>query len=178
MRWFRFQLLTFIRRQRWQMRLWLQSHPRITAFLERTGSLHVDEQALARGAAMGLFIGLTPTVGVQTLLMLAGAVLLRANFPAAYLLSFVSNPLTMGPLYYGFHETGEALLRAVPLIPPESGPVMALGEEIMNNAMTTLLGSLLIATPAAMLGYAVAYRMWRLRQARVQARRMALAAKG
>lgn len=173
MRWLRFQWLTRSRRERGRVRAWLGRHPRMEAFLTRTGSLHVDEYAIARGVAMGLLVGLTPTMGLQTLLMLLGAVLFRANFLAAYAVSFVSNPLTMAPLYYAFHELGEVVLSWLPIGLPQ---VASLEDRVVQDAKAMLIGSLLIAIPAALGGYALALGLWRRKQARTEARRQRLAA--
>jgi uncharacterized protein len=60
---------------------------------------------------------MTPTVGVQTMLIVgtwfAFKKLLRrdASLVQALLWAFVNNPLTMVPMYYGFYVTGEWLLR-------------------------------------------------------------------
>jgi len=72
-------------RQRWRASCertgaWLGRHPVAEALLDRAGCLHPDRHTLARGVAVGVFVGLSPTVGFQTLLMLLGCVALRANF--------------------------------------------------------------------------------------------------
>ncbi|MDX1625459.1 MAG: DUF2062 domain-containing protein, partial [Wenzhouxiangellaceae bacterium] len=125
-------------------------HPRITALLERSGSLHVDEFALARGVALGLFVGFTPTVGIQTLMMVAGSLAFRANFPAAFIVSFVSNPVTMAPLYFGFNRLGHLLMDWLPI---QAATPATLGDEIAEQTLAMLLGSLAIAIPAGVLGY-------------------------
>lgn len=69
----------------------------------------------ARGIGMGVFWGLTPTVGFQTPLMLgvwAGARSL--GWPSSLVQTaawaWVNNPLTIVPLYYMYYVTGQALL--------------------------------------------------------------------
>jgi uncharacterized protein (DUF2062 family) len=67
---------------------------------------------LARGAFVGIFIGLTPTEGFQTFLIVTFWNLarpfkqIRFNFMIAYAMSWVSNYLTMIPLYFLFYYTG------------------------------------------------------------------------
>ncbi|MFL2808879.1 MAG: DUF2062 domain-containing protein [bacterium] len=68
------------------------------------------------GVAVGLFLGLTPTVGVQ--MYLAALVwsiyryIFRRHFslPVSVAMVWISNPLTMVPLYYLFLITGYWLL--------------------------------------------------------------------
>ncbi|MFO7762868.1 MAG: DUF2062 domain-containing protein [Wenzhouxiangellaceae bacterium] len=158
MRWLRLKFLQGSRQHRGRMRAWLQAHPRISRLLERGGCLHVDEFALARGIAVGLFVGFTPTVGIQTFMMLAGSLTFRANFVAAFIVSNVSNPLTMAPLYYGFNRLGDWFLRKLPVTPV---PVTGLGDDVARETIAMLIGSLVIAIPAAAFGYFVFLWLWR-----------------
>lgn len=147
-----------MRRGRIRARQWLRRNPRLSRFLERTGSLNVDEFTLARGVAVGLFIGLTPTVGVQTLLMLVVSVLLRANFPAAFAASWINNPLTMAPFYFGFHALGEVLMKVLPI---RFDSLSGLELEIARDTTALVIGSLCIAIPAGLLGYVGFLYVWR-----------------
>lgn len=80
---------------------------------------------------------------------------MRGNFPAAFAISWVSNPLTMAPLYWGFHKLGEVVFGRLLIFTGENGYLGKIG----NEMLFTLLGSLLIAAPTAILGYQVALRM-------------------
>ncbi len=160
MRWLRFRMLTGQRRQRGRVREWLKDRPRLAELLRRTGCLDIDAQTMARGVAVGLFIGLTPTVGAQTVLIVLAAICFRASLPAAYLVSFVSNPLTMAPLYLFWHGLGERLLAWLPTggwaaAKPRPG--------FADDAFAMLIGSLVIAIPVAAAGYWLALRLWRRR---------------
>ncbi|MDZ7748415.1 MAG: DUF2062 domain-containing protein [Halofilum sp. (in: g-proteobacteria)] len=140
-------------RGRARARAWLARHPLIERVLRRSGCLSVHRRALARGVAVGLFVGLTPTVGLQTVLMLVACIALRANFPAAFLASWVSNPLTMGPLYLAYALIGEAVFGGLVRSLFELTHILA---EALLQAIYLALGSLLIAVPAAALGYVLA----------------------
>lgn len=144
------RLLPDHRRRRGRAREWLARHPVIERFLRRTGCMSVHRRALARGVAVGLFVGLTPTVGLQTLLMLAACLLLRANFPAAFLASWVSNPLTMAPLYLAYGVIGEAIFGTLVRSLFELTHLLA---EALLQIVYLGLGSLLVAVPAAAAGY-------------------------
>jgi len=158
MRWLRLQFLKGSRQHRSRIREWLLAHPRISRLLERGGCLHVDEFALARGVAVGLFVGFTPTVGIQTFMILAGSLAFRANFIAAFIVSNVSNPFTMAPLYYGFNRLGDWLLRQLPVTPRT---VFDSSNEVARETLAMVLGSLVIAIPAAALGYFMFLALWR-----------------
>lgn len=142
-----------------QAHAWLERHPWIAGALERTGCLHVHRRTLARGVAVGVFVGLTPTVGVQTLLMLIGCIAIRGNFPAAFLVSWVSNPVTLGPLYFAFNGLGEAVFGGI--IGPEI-TISDRADEAAVGLIYLILGSLLIAGPLALAAYVVFIWSWRL----------------
>ena len=67
---------------------------------------------VAWGVSIGLFVGFTPTVGVQIAIVLATAALpsVRFNIPIACTMVWVSNPLTTIPLYYAIYYLGVVLL--------------------------------------------------------------------
>lgn len=67
-------------------------------------------ESIARGGAMGMWIALTPTVGIQMLLVAVLAVPLRCNVPVAIAMVWISNPLTVVPLYFGFYWLGALML--------------------------------------------------------------------
>ena len=74
------------------------------------------KQSLARGVGIGLLIGMTPTVGLQMYLIFCIWLIAwkgfkwRFNLIVAIAWSWLSNPLTMIPLYYMFYWTGKVML--------------------------------------------------------------------
>lgn len=130
---------------------WSARHPRTVRFLERVGCLQVARPVVARGLAIGLFVALTPTVGVQTLLMLVLCALLRGNFVAAFAVSWISNPITFAPLYVTYYLIGQVVVERLfdPLSPLLNGTLPTGTFE----AVCLGLGSLLVALPAALAGF-------------------------
>lgn len=64
--------------------------------------LHADDppHSLALGAALGLFVGVSPAVGLQIVLAVAFAAMFRVNKIIAAAMTWVTNPLTTVPIYY------------------------------------------------------------------------------
>ncbi|HEX6987428.1 MAG TPA: DUF2062 domain-containing protein [Planctomycetaceae bacterium] len=85
---------------------WL--HPRI--LLRYVLSQDDTPHHVALGAAIGMFVGLTPTPGLQMLIVLAVYYLCRPFFtfnrPAGLAAVYVSNPLTAVPLAWLSYQTG------------------------------------------------------------------------
>ena len=63
--------------------------------------LHLDESApsIALGAAIGVFIAMTPTIGFQMLLIYFIASIFRANRVAGVPMAWITNPATILPIY-------------------------------------------------------------------------------
>lgn len=127
-----------------------QTSERVRQWLRRSGCLTFKRDPIARGIGVGLFVGLTPTVGLQTIMMLAGCLLVRGNFPAAFAISWVSNPITLPPMIYAYHELGKWLFGSW-------AKTLFKGTDVVDDALiallSTALGTLLIAIPIALIGY-------------------------
>lgn len=82
--------------------------------------LHANESPhrLAMSIGLGLFIAWTPTIGVQMILAFALAALFRANTRIGPALVWVSNPLTLVPIYLPNYWLGHNLLRMFSDRPP------------------------------------------------------------
>lgn len=75
--------------------------------------LRIDDppEVIARGAAIGVFMGVFPTFGVGTFLSLGAAFLLKANKASAVIGSFIVNPIT-GPFFWTLSMlTGAFIMR-------------------------------------------------------------------
>lgn len=70
---------------------------------------HLSRRGLALGVALGIFFGLLIPLA-QIPLSAAGAVALRANLPAAVASTLVTNPATLGPIYFAAWKLGAVLL--------------------------------------------------------------------
>lgn len=72
--------------------------------LRRILMLDDTHHSIALGTTIGMFIGMTPTVGIQMVLVVLFAFLTRAflqfNRVAALLTVYISNPLTVVPIYW------------------------------------------------------------------------------
>jgi uncharacterized protein (DUF2062 family) len=140
--------------------------------LEREWLWHLNRRTVASGAALGVFFGLIIPVG-QIPLAAAGAVLLRANLPAAALGTLVSNPFTVGPIYWLAYRTGLAVLDPAGSNGDLSGVTAAIGsgqsgppldwlDHIANAGEPLMLGLALFAAGGALVTYLAVRLAWRL----------------
>lgn len=127
--------------------------------LIRIVRLRATPNDIAKGMALGLFIGMTPTFGIQMIIVLALAVMLRENKIAALLGVWVTNPVT-APVIYGLeYEVGRVLLHLPHphrLVQFNYESLVALGWQVV---IPLCLGSLIFGLVIGAIGYAVTLRM-------------------
>lgn len=72
--------------------------------------------SVALGTAIGMFVGMTPTVGIQMIIVLAIAFIVRPLFRfnriAAVLTVYVTNPFTIIPIYWFNYQIGTCFVPA------------------------------------------------------------------
>lgn len=110
--------------------------------------------------SIGLFVCYLPWPGH----VLTGAVLaavLRINVPVAALTTLVSNPLTMGPMYYLAFRLGQWLLGEAPAAFEFRMSFAWLAERFATIWQPLLLGCLLLGTMLAAIGYVLLDLVWR-----------------
>jgi uncharacterized protein (DUF2062 family) len=83
-------------------------------FYDRFVRLHGSPRQIARGAALGFFVAMTPTMGIQTYIAILLAALFRISKVAAATTVWLTNPLT-APFIYGFNYMVGAKLLGYPL---------------------------------------------------------------
>jgi len=136
--------------------------------LIRLMRLQDSPERIARGMALGLFLGMTPTFGVQMILALCAAILLRENKLAAVIGVWVTNPVT-APFIYGLeYESGRFLLGM-----PHPAMAIQFNYQFLQQLgwqviLPLCAGSLLFGIAAALVGYVItlkfvpAMRKWRI----------------
>jgi uncharacterized protein (DUF2062 family) len=134
--------------------------------------LQGDPRKVALGAALGVFIGVTPTIPFHTVMVLSLAPLLRVSVVAAYMGILVSNPLTWVPQYLAAYEVGRYLLfpGQSPLYIPEQKDFSTFMGILWRGGLALQVGGLIIALPPAVITYFAtlwAVKCYRQRRARV-----------
>lgn len=134
-----------------------------------------DPVTLARGVAVGIFVGITPTIPLHTALIILLAPLLGGNLIAALVsATVVSNPLTFAPQYYLSWLIGDFILpgkltwerlkSALDLILSDAGfreslsIIFHLGRDA---ALVIVLGGVLLALPFTLAGYLLSLKLFK-----------------
>ncbi len=110
--------------------------------------------------SFGAFLACMPFPG-QPLIAVAGAWALHINIPVAVLVTFTSNPVTMGPLYYAAYRVGSYLLR----MPTQPFEIEMSIEWVFTTFVSVwqplLLGCILLGSIVALVAYIVLDLLWR-----------------
>lgn len=83
---------------------------RIRAFFARILQIDDAPEKVALGVALGVFVGMTPTVGIQMIIVAIVNTIFRANRLAGVLMVYISNPFTMLPIYWFDYQVGRLFL--------------------------------------------------------------------
>jgi hypothetical protein len=110
--------------------------------------------------AIGLFIAFMPTPG-HTLMAVLLALGFRVNIPVAAIMTWVSNPVTMGPMYYFAYRLGRRLLDA----PLRQFQFEMSWDWVTHRFVTIweplLLGCIILGAISAIVGYVTLDLIWR-----------------
>jgi hypothetical protein len=116
--------------------------------------LQGDPRRLAWGMAMGIFIGVTPTMPFHTVAVLTLAPLFRVSMITAFMGVIIMNPVTMVPMYLAAYKVGQLLLyQGRPLIFPEIYNYHTLLDLLWRGGLALQVGGVVIALPSAILSY-------------------------
>jgi len=125
------------------------------------------------GTAVGIFIGITPTIPLHTVAIIGVTLLMRISTIAALLSAMaVCNPLTMVPQYYLCWLAGdfifpgrltwERIKEVLTVITQESfmDSLRVLGSLSFDAVLVMMTGGLVIGIPAAVAGYYYSLRFF------------------
>lgn len=122
---------------------------------------HMNRRSVAGAFAVGLFWAFIP-MPFQMIAAAATAIPARVNMPLSVALVWISNPLTMPPMFYFNYLAGTWIL-GKPVQNSAFEPSMAwLTNSIGHIWQPLYLGSLICALLAALLGYLIVRALWRL----------------
>jgi len=121
----------------------------------------LNRRSVAWAFAIGLLMAWVP-VPFQMILAAGGAILMRCNLVIAVVTVWLTNPITMAPMYYGAYRLGAWLLG----IPREPFDIEFSWEWLRLGLSATwepfLLGCAVLGVTSAVAGYFLVHAIWRL----------------
>lgn len=120
----------------------------------------IRRRSVVPAFALGLFISFVPFPG-HVLMAALLALALRINIPVAAISTLVSNPLTIGPMYYLAYQLGLRLLGWDPQPFEIELSLKWVTGQFVTIWQPLLLGCVLLGALLAFIGYAALDLLWR-----------------
>ena len=138
-------------------------HPRHTLrrLYERFVRIRGRPREIALGFALGLFIGLTPTMGIQMPIAVFGAAVFKWSKISAVFGVWITNPITAPFIYAATYFVGANLLGLETALNLPQELNWDLVRDMLSNAPLIFgaltVGGVLLGLPLAVLGYYLAF---------------------
>lgn len=122
---------------------------------------HIDQYTISGGLALGLFVAFTPTIPFQMTISALCAIWLRVNLPMALAACWVTNPMTIFPVYKTAYKLGYWMLSNLPGVfsglwaEDRSGM-----RDLFAKGVYLWTGGVLLGSAAALAGYAFVRIAW------------------
>jgi uncharacterized protein (DUF2062 family) len=125
---------------------------------ERFLKIRGNPREIALGFALGLFIGMTPTIGFQMPIAVFVAALFKWNKISAAVAVWITNPLT-APFIYSFSYFVGAKMLGFKIAPKllTGLDLPTLKEAGAKILLATTVGGVVVGIPLALLGYYLAF---------------------
>ena len=122
---------------------------------------HLNRRSVSGAFAVGLFMAFMP-IPLQMVAAAVVAIIVRVNLPISVMLVWLTNPVTMGPVFYFAYKLGQFILQAPPIAFDGDLGVHWFEHNIEVIWQPMLLGSLIMGSFFALLGYIGMRIFWRL----------------
>lgn len=129
-------------------------------FLHDPNLFHMNRHSVAGAFFVGIFVAFLPIPGQMFIAPLA-AIIFHCNLPITVALIFISNPVTIAPIFFATYKLGTWILSS-PIEPFE--PEISwqwLRHELGHIWLPLLVGSLLTGLVLASIGYLATLSLWR-----------------
>ena len=114
---------------------------------------------IALGMAIGVFIGITPTIPLHTILAVSLALLVGGSKLAAALGVWVSNPLSIPFFYYGSYRIGQLVLGLPGINLPDDRSLLAMASLGGKIVGAMLLGGVILGIIPAIVAYVLTLKL-------------------
>ena len=138
--------------------------------LNRPNLWHMNRRSVARAVGVGIFSALMP-IPMQMILAAMLAVLFRANLPISVSLVWLTNPVTMPPVFYCTYKLGGWILDLPPRRLPDQLTWEWISREMATLWQPLMLGSVVAGIVLGVLAYALTLLYWRWKVKRQWRRR-------
>jgi len=128
-------------------------------FLHRKEFWNLNRSTVSRGVAIGLFWAFIPTP-FQMVFSTATAFLFRGNIAIAVSMVWLTNPLTMPPVYYACYKLGAFVMGREEIPFHFEASWEWITTQFDKIFLPLVTGSLIVAVLSAVIGYFLIQYMW------------------
>ncbi|MBT8420456.1 MAG: DUF2062 domain-containing protein [Gammaproteobacteria bacterium] len=121
----------------------------------------LNRNSVARGVSVGMFIAFIP-MPFQMLLAAAVAIAIGCNLPIAVVFVWISNPVTIPPLFYAAYKVGAVLLHQAPEAIEFQWTMEWILARLIDIWQPLLLGCAVLGLASAAVGNVLVRMIWYL----------------
>ncbi|ACV26795.1 conserved hypothetical protein [Kangiella koreensis DSM 16069] len=141
-------------------------------FIHDPGLWHLNRYSASGAFAVGLFCGFLP-IPFQMVVAAALAIYFRVNLPISVVLCWITNPITIVPMFYFAYKVGAWILGVPPNDFSFELSFAWLQSELIHIWKPFLLGCLICGGTLSLIGYHTISLLWRLHVVRAWRARQA-----
>lgn len=121
---------------------------------------HINRHSVSWGLACGLFMAFMP-IPLQMVFASMLAIVFRGNIPIAFAAVWITNPITMPPIFFFAYKLGATILETPVMEFSFEFSLAWLFEELGHKWRPFLLGCLISGSSAAVIGFFASHWFWR-----------------
>ncbi|MCF8070226.1 MAG: DUF2062 domain-containing protein [Desulfobacterales bacterium] len=138
----------------------------VKVYIKKVKKLQGDPHYVAMGMAVGVFVAITPTIPLHTVIAIALAIVLKCSKPAAALGVWFSNPLTIPPLYYASLKAGKLIYGDLIPLEMQYESVTDLLHMGWKAAVVMLTGGVVLGIVPGIMAYYITLKIFKSIRAR------------
>lgn len=135
--------------------------PFLGTLLHDPNLFHLNRHSVSLAFFIGIFMALTPLLGGQMIVIAVLSIWVRCNLPIAIALVWITNPLTISPIFFAQYKLGLWVLQSKGSTIPLEFSWQWLTEQFSVVWQPFLLGAMLSAAFFGALGYLIVQYFWR-----------------
>lgn len=122
-------------------------------FIQKVKTLQGDPTYIAKGIAIGVFVGITPTIPLHTGIAIILAFIFKASKPAAVIGVWSGNPVTIPFLYFGSYKIGMFLTGSTATLDNNYWTIQELLQLGIETTIAMILGGAILGIIPAIVAY-------------------------
>jgi len=139
---------------------------KVKNFIRKAKRLQGDPRFIAKGIAIGVFVGVTPTIPFHTAIAIALAFILKGSKPAAAIGVWSGNPITIPFFYMGSYKVGMLLIGSKAALNDSYWTIQELLHLGFSTTFAMILGGMILGILPAIAAYFISFNIFSAIKAR------------